>query len=103
MVIHLEEEKEFDSLVSEGVVLVDFYADWCGPCRMIAPVLEEVSGERTDIKVVKIDVDTFGNLAKRFSVFSIPTLKLFKDGKAVGTKVGYVAKVPLLKFVDETS
>ncbi len=99
MVIYLEKATDFDVIIKEGTVLVDFYADWCGPCRMLGPVLEEVSKERPDVKILKVNVDTFGVLAQQFSVHTIPTMKLFKNGEAVATKVGYLAKTPLLNFL----
>lgn len=99
MIVHLEELKQFDELVTKGTVLVDFYADWCGPCRMIGPVLEDIAKTETDIVILKVDVDQFGQLAQKYSVFSIPTLLLLKEGVPAGTRVGYVAKQPLLRFI----
>lgn len=91
---------EFDDVVKEGVVLVDFYADWCGPCKMIAPILSDLA---TDLDgqadIVKVNVDEEGSLAQRFDVMSIPTLILFKDGKPVGRKTGFLPKPELDKFV----
>ncbi|MDY0214280.1 MAG: thioredoxin [Bacilli bacterium] len=100
MIIYLEDAKDFQKLIAEGDVLVDFYADWCGPCRMLGPVLEQVEKERPDVTILKVDVDTFGALAQQFSVFSIPTLKLMKNGVPVASKTGYLAKEPLLRFID---
>lgn len=99
MVIYLEKASDFDEIIKEGVVLVDFFAEWCGPCRMLGPVLDEVSKERPDVKILKVDVDQFGALAQQFSVHTIPTMKLFKNGVAEATKVGYLAKEPLLRFI----
>lgn len=91
----------FDEAVKEGVVLVDFYADWCGPCKMIAPILKEVQDSNPDtLKVVKVDVDADGELAQRFDVMSIPTLILFKDGKPVGRRTGFMPKPELEKFIN---
>ncbi len=100
MIIHLEDAKEFQTIIEKGTVLIDFYADWCGPCRMLGPVLEEVSKERSDITILKVDVDTFGSLAQQFSVHTIPTMKLLRHGVPVATKVGFVGKEPLLRFLD---
>ncbi len=100
MIIYLEDAKDFQKIIAEGVVLVDFYADWCGPCRMLGPVLEEVEKERPDVTILKVDVDNFGALAQQFSIFSIPTLKLMRNGVPVATKTGYLAKEPLLRFID---
>ena len=91
---------EFDDVVKEGVVLVDFYADWCGPCKMISPILKELSGElEGSADIVKVNVDEEGTLAQRFDVMSIPTLILFKDGKPVGRKNGFLPKPELDKFI----
>ena len=84
MVKHLEKEEDFNKLI-EGKILVDFYADWCGPCQRLAPLLEEINS----IEVLKVNVDEFPNLASKYGVMSIPMLVLFKDGKAVKKEVGF--------------
>ena len=88
----------FDSIVKESskTVLVDFWASWCGPCRMIAPILDEIAAERPDIKVCKVNVDEEQELAISYGVSSIPTVILFKDGKVSATSVGYRSKAQLL-------
>jgi thioredoxin 1 len=100
--VHHADEANFAELVldSEVPVLVDFYADWCGPCRMIAPVLEELAKETTDAKIVKINVDHSPRLAARYGVNSIPSLKVFDEGKIVDEHVGLAKKVRLKKMLD---
>ena len=73
---------------SESTVLLDFYADWCGPCRMVSPIVDEIAEERADIKVGNINVDEERELAERFGIFSIPALVVIKDGKKVNQSVG---------------
>ena len=90
-------ENQFKSVVleSEKPVLVDFFATWCGPCRQMSPILEQVSEERSDVKIVKVDVDENQNLAAEYGVMSIPTLIYFKGGKAVSQAVGARSKASL--------
>ena len=94
MIKHLENIANFEKGVQGDVVLVDFFAEWCGPCQMLAPLLEQL-----DIKVVKIDVDELPDLARQFRVMSIPTLMLFKDGKFVKKQLGYMPIEALREFV----
>ena len=94
-------KEEFEKIRnSEGVVLLDFYADWCGPCRMVSPIIEEIAKERSDIKVGKINVDEEGELASEFSVFSIPTLVVLRDGKIVKQVTGARPKAGILALID---
>ncbi len=80
---------DFDAVTSEGLVLVDFWATWCGPCRMQAPILEKLDAELGgSVKICKVDVDEEPALAQRFGVMSIPTLVAMKDGKVLATRVG---------------
>ena len=91
---------ESEVLKASKPVLVDFWATWCGPCRMVAPVVEEIARDYDGtLKVVKLDVDENGSTAAQFGVQSIPTLLLFKDGKAVQRIVGYRPKDRLLKDI----
>ena len=94
-IIHLTNEK-FKELIKEKT-LVDFYANWCGPCKMIAPELEKVE---SSVKVVKVDVDEFENLAKEYGVMSIPTLILFENGKEIKRNIGFMDRDRIQKFVD---
>ena len=100
-VIHVTKEN-FEELVlkSENKVLLDFWATWCGPCQMIAPVLEEIAAEREDITVAKIDVDKEMELAIRFGIASIPTLIVMDKGQAVNKLIGFRPKADIEKLLD---
>lgn len=90
--IHLEQEQDFNNYINEDKVLVDFYATWCGPCKLISPIIEEVSKENENIKVIKIDVDKFPELSRKYGIMSIPTLIVFSKGKEVKKHIGYLEK-----------
>ena len=87
-------EQNFDQQVlqSDRAVIVDFWAEWCGPCHAIAPVLEQIASERSDLKVVKLNIDEQPAVAQRYGVMSIPTLILFKDGEPAAAAVGAMPK-----------
>ena len=90
----------FDSAIrSEKPVLLDFYADWCGPCRLVLPIVEEIAGERDDVVVAKINVDDEPELAERFGVFSIPTLVVMKNGEVVNKSSGARPKDQILALL----
>lgn len=82
-------------------VLLDFYADWCGPCRMLSPLVDEVSEERSDVSCYKVNVDEEVDLSVRFGVASIPTLVLLKNGEVAGTSIGYCPKSSILELLDK--
>jgi len=91
---------EYDDEIKQGVVLVDFFAEWCGPCKMIAPVLEQLADEYKDqAKIIKVNVDTDADIAQRYGIMSIPTLILFKDSKVVKTVVGFQSKQMLIELL----
>ena len=97
--IHLEKEN-FNELITDKAI-VDFYATWCGPCKMLSPVFESVSEEIKDSKFIKVDVDKFEELCRNYKVMSVPTLILFENGKEVKRKIGFIPKEQLIKFINE--
>ncbi|MGE6488236.1 thioredoxin [Paenisporosarcina sp. NPDC076898] len=95
-------DQSFSSEISDGLVLVDFWAPWCGPCKMIAPVLEELDADMDGkVKIVKVDVDENQETASNFGIMSIPTLVLFKDGQPVDKVVGFNPKEALAELVNK--
>ncbi len=94
-----KENFEQEVIRAEKPVLLDFWAPWCGPCRMVGPIVDEIAAERDDIKVVKVNVDEEMDLAKKFRVMSIPMLAVFKDGKLVSRAVGAQSKEEILAML----
>jgi thioredoxin 1 len=90
--------ENFDELINDELVLVDFFATWCGPCRMLSPIIDEVANEE-NIKVVKVDVDKHEDLAKRFGIMSIPTVIVFKNGVEEHKSIGLVSKEEILTWI----
>jgi len=91
----------FEEVVNKDYVLVDFYATWCGPCKMMHPVLESIASSRDNIQIAKVDVDKEEELAKKYGVMSIPTLILFKNGQVVSQKIGFIAEPLLQEWINE--
>ena len=96
-------DSTFHQTINSGVYLVDFYADWCGPCKMLSPVLEEISNETADFVICKIDTDANQKIAQQFQITSLPTLILFKDGKEAARILGLRDKATILAFVEQFS
>ena len=93
-------ESSFNDLINDDLVLVDFFATWCGPCKMLGPVLEELSEERESVKIVKIDVDECSSIARSFGIMSVPTLVLFKNGEELKRMTGYTSKDVLVDWIE---
>ena len=92
---------EFEQITKEGVVLVDFFATWCGPCKMLSPLLEEINSEDENIKIVKVNVDNSQFLANYFDIKSIPTLVLLKDGQFIHRLTGFRPKSVIKKLISQ--
>ncbi len=93
--------KEFEEFINKGVALVDFYADWCAPCKIISPIVDQLSREIKAVKFGKTDVDKEGNIAQQYYVMSIPTLIIFKDGEQFDRIVGAAPKEELIEKIEK--
>ncbi len=101
MAVIYTDEQNFDKVISSGITLVDFYADWCGPCQMLSPILEALSEEQDKVKIVKIDVDAYPGVAQKYGVMSMPTMLIFKDGEKIDQKIGLMPKDALEAWFNE--
>ena len=96
-VLQITGENFESEVLNEGKVLVDFYADWCGPCKMMSPIIDDISEEKSDIKVCKINVDEAQELAIKYNVMSIPTIMIFENGNVVKQFVGVTSKGEIMQ------
>ncbi len=94
---HIKTVEEFKEVIKKDRVLIDFYADWCNPCKMMGMILEDIDS----IEIVKVDVDRFGTIAKEYKVMSIPALKIFSKGEIVKESVGFMSREELEEFIKE--
>ncbi|MBM6839439.1 thioredoxin [Clostridium saudiense] len=94
-------EYEFVNEVKDGLVLIDFYAEWCGPCKMLSPVLEQINKEHKDVKVVKVNIDDSRSIASYYQIQSIPTLVLLKDGEFIQRMIGFNPKKKIEEFIEK--
>ena len=101
MIEHINDQKQFNEFIKEGLVLIDFFATWCGPCKMLSPVIEQVEREHPELKVVKVDVDEAPAIAAKYGIQAIPTLFLLKEGKVINSSMGYINKNQLENFISK--
>ena len=99
--MQIKTNDEFQIFINNEYVLIDFYADWCGPCKMLSPVIENIASSRDNIKVAKVNVDELNDIARSYSVMSIPTLILFKNGTMVDKKIGFMSESLLNDWINE--
>ena len=93
-------KNEFESIIKEGYTLVDFFATWCGPCKMLGPVLEELDSEFPSVEFVKVDIDQDGELTSQYNVMSVPTVFILKDGQIIAKTGGYQPKSSMKAFIE---
>ncbi|MDY4788928.1 MAG: thioredoxin [Bacilli bacterium] len=97
---YIKSVAEFKEAIKEGLVMIDFYADWCGPCKMLSPIIEDVANSYKDAAIYKLNVDNVGDVASALGIYSIPTIVFFKDGKEVNRNVGFTSKNVLISKLD---
>ena len=102
MILNITEKSEFDKIIhTNGIVIVDFWATWCGPCRMLGSVIDEYSNENPDMVLVKINVEEAKELAFEYDVVSLPTIMIFKNGNINASKIGYITKSVFEKYISD--
>lgn len=98
--MEIKTNEEFINIINSDYALIDFFATWCGPCKMLGPIIENIASSRDNIKIAKVDVDKHEDIARKYGVMSIPTLILFKNGQVIDTKVGFLAEPLLNEWID---
>ena len=102
MIVDITEKAEFDKILqSNELVIVDFWATWCGPCRMLGSVIEEYSNDNPDIPLVKVNVDEAKELASDYDIQSLPTIMIFKNSEPIASKIGFISKSVFAKYIDD--
>ena len=104
MVIKMIKHADIDSfndIINDDLVLVDFFATWCGPCKTLGPVLEDISSDRSNLVIAKVDIDECSSLAKEYGVMAVPTLILFKNGKEIAKQTGFMPKDMLTSWIED--
>ena len=101
MIIHPKTVSEFDTLINNDNILVDFFTTWCGPCKMLSPIIEEIAEENKDLTVIKVDVEELRELGMRYGIQAVPSLFHFRNGKLVNKVMGYQSKDSILEFVSK--
>ncbi len=96
-----DDDFETEVINNEGICVVDFYATWCGPCMRLAPILEEIANSRAECDIFKVDVDENKEIASKLNIDTIPTICIYKDGKLVDKRIGYMSKEELIEFIEE--
>ena len=94
-------ESEFINEINEGLVLVDFYAEWCGPCKMLSPILEQINNEDENVKIIKVNIDDSRFLANYYQIQSIPTLILLKNGQFLNRNIGFSPKKTIQELIEK--
>lgn len=98
---HLNNDSFYEFISGKGLVVVDFYASWCGPCKMMAPELEEFANEYQNVNVAKIDVDVADRVAREYNIMSVPTLIFFKNGEIIDKTIGYLTKEEIIEIISK--